>query len=323
MSHSLKTVCLTSLIILLQACQYESNPEQKWVHDEAGLLNASLSKDGSLALVSITNGVAQLINVTTNKVLHRWQHTDSNKGIIASSISTNNKFAITAESNSLALWETKSGKIIGYWDFPTITDIAISANGQHALIGMESNKAYYFDLYHGKIIYTFQHDGFINTVALSNNGQFAITGANDQYAKLWNLKSGTLAQQWRQNFKIFNVALSDDGRYAMSNASLGKTRLWDTKTGDRLSQLPMRYMTVSASKFSPNSQNLLTGRPNQRIDLWDVKTGSLINTWMPKKDLIWGNDAAAIIALAFSSDGQYIFSEASSGIAQKWKITNK
>ncbi|MBV1875591.1 MAG: hypothetical protein KUG50_03095, partial [Cycloclasticus sp.] len=107
------------------------------------------------------------------------------------------------------------------------------------------------------------------------------------------------------------------------NASLGKTRLWDTKTGDRLSQLPMRYMTVSASRFSPNSQKLLTGRPNQRIDLWDVKTGSLINTWMPKKDLIWGNDAAAIIALAFSSDGQYIFSEASSGIAQKWKITNK
>jgi len=323
MSHFLKTICLICLILLLTACQYESKAEQKWIHDEAGLLNASLSKDGSLALVSITNGVAQLINVATNEVLHRWQHTDSNKGIIASSISANNKFAITAESKSLALWETKSGKIIGYWDFPNITDIAISANGHHAIIGMESNKAYYFDLYYGKIIYTFHHDGFINTVALSNNGQFAITGANDQYAKLWNLKTGKLTQQWRQNFKIFNVALSDDGRYAMSNASLGKTRLWDTKTGDRLSQLPMRYMTVSASRFSPNSQNLLTGRPNQRIDLWDVKTGSLINTWMPKKDFIWGNDAAAIIALAFSSDGQYIFSEASSGIAQKWKITNK
>ena len=323
MSPFLKNIYLISLIFLLQACQYQTDVEQQWVHDKAGLLNASLSKDGSLALVSITNGVAQLIEVATNTVLHRWQHTDNNKGIIATAISANNKFAITAESNSLALWEVKSGKIIGYWDFPNITDIAISTNGQHALIGMESNKAYYFDLYYGKIIYSFKHNGFVNTVALSHNGRYAITGANDQYAKLWDLKTGELTQQWRQNFKIFNVALSDDGRYAMSNASLGKTKLWDTETGDKLSQLPMRYMTVSASQFSADSQHLLTGRPNQRIDLWDVKTGSLLNTWMPKKDIIWGNEAAAIIALAFSSDGQYIYSETSSGIAQKWKITNK
>ncbi|MEE4291113.1 MAG: hypothetical protein V2J13_05150 [Cycloclasticus sp.] len=323
MSFFLKKTCLICFFIALSACQYESTPEQTWTHDEAGLLNASLSKDGSLALVSVTNGAAQLINVATNDVLHQWQHTDSNHGIIASAISANNKFAITAESNSLALWETQSGKIIGYWDFPTITDLAISANGQYAVIGMESNKAYYFDLYHGKIIYTFRHDGFINTVALSNNGQYAITGANDQYAKLWNLKTGKLVQQWRQNFKIFNVAISDDGRYAMSNASLGKTRLWDTETGLMLSQLPMRYMTVSASRFSPDAQTLLTGRPNQRIDLWDIKTGDLINTWMPKKDVIWGNSAAAIIALAFTPDGQYIISETSSGLSQKWRLKNK
>jgi len=323
MSAFLKTTVLICCFILLSACQYDSNPEQSWSHDEAGLLHASLSKDGSLALVSITNGSAQLINVASNEVLHQWQHTDRNHGIIASAIAANNKLAITAESNSLALWEVQSGKIIGYWDFPTITDLAISANGQYAVIGMESNKAYYFDLYYGKIVFTFQHDGFINTVALSNNGQYAITGSNDQYAKLWNLTTGALAQQWRQNFKIFNVALSDDGRYAMSNASLGKTRLWDTATGRMLSQLPMRYMTVSASRFSPDSQTLLTGRPNQRIDLWDIKTGDLINTWMPKKDIIWGNEAAAIIALAFTSDGQHIVSEASSGLAQKWRLKNK
>ncbi|OUR87743.1 hypothetical protein A9Q85_04140 [Cycloclasticus sp. 44_32_T64] len=323
MSRLLKSIYLLSIALLLSACQYESVPEQTWEHDKAGLLAASFSKDGSLALVSITGGVAQLIKVVTNKVLHQWQHTDSNDGIIASAISANNQFAITAESNSLALWEIKSGKIIGYWDFPTITDISLSANGRRAVIGMASNKAYYFDLYHGRIIHTFKHDGIINTVALSNNGQYALTGGNDQYAKLWSLETGELTQRWRQNFKIYNVALSDDGRYAMSNASLGKTRLWDTKTGERLSQLPMRYMTVSASVFSPDSQTLLTGRPNQRIDLWDVKTGDLIRTWMPAKDFVWGNDAAAIVALAFSRNGRNIFSEASSGIAQKWTIAKK
>ncbi|MBL4743646.1 MAG: hypothetical protein JKX87_03255 [Cycloclasticus sp.] len=323
MSRLLKGFCLISYLLMLSACQYEHVSEESWAHSDGGLLDASISADGRYALVSVTRGVAELIDLGTNKHLHQWQHTDQNSGIISTAISSNNKFAITAESNSLALWETKNGKIIGYWDFPTITDIAISANGRRALIGMESSRAYYFDLYHGKIIYEFPHDGIINTVALSNNGEYAITGGNDQLAKLWNLKTGELVHQWKQNFKIYNVAISDDGQYAMSNASLGKTRLWNTSTGEMLSQLPMRYMTVSASVFSPDSSSLLTGRPNQRIDLWDVKTGDLLNTWIPKKELAWGNTPAAVFALAFSNDGQYIFNEYSDGNARKWKVSKK
>jgi WD40 repeat protein len=320
MNRFIKFIFFFGLALLLAACQYESISEKTWTHDEAGLFTASMSKDGSLALVSATGGSARLIRIPTNEQLHQWQHTDQNNGIIASAISSNNKYAITAESNTLALWETKSGKIIGYWDFPTITDVTLSSDGQYAIIGMESNKAYYFDLYHGKIIHTFAHDGVINTVALSDNNQYAITGGNDQYAKLWDIKTGELVHQWRQNFKIYKVALSDDGAYAMSNASLGKSKLWDTQSGEMLSQLPMRYMTISTSRFSPDSQTLLTGRPNQRIDLWDVKTGKLLSTWMPPKSFLLSRGTSAIIALAFSSDGKHFFSETSSGIAQQWKI---
>jgi len=321
MKYSLKISLLILTLFLLVACKYESVSEKVWVHDKAGLLTATFSKDAKFALVSASANTARLIKVATNEQIHQWQHTETNNGIIAAAISSNNKFAITAEANSLALWETKSGKIIGYWDFPTITDLALSKDGMRAVIGMESNKAYYFDLYNGKIIHTFEHDGFVNTVAISDNTQYAITGSNDQYAKLWDLKTGKMVQQWKQNFKIYNVAISDDGRYAMSNASLGKARLWDTQSGEMLCQLPMRYMTISASTFSPDGKTLLTGRPNQRIDLWDVKTGTLLNTWLQPKGLSWGNNAAAIIALAFSKDGKFFFSEASSGIAQKWKVS--
>lgn len=309
--------------MVLSACQYESQSDKTWTHDEAGLLTASFSNDGSLALVSATNDAARLIDVETNKTIHQWRHTDNNSGIIKTAISANKKFAITAERNSLAMWEVTSGKIIGYWDFPSITDIAISANGLFAVIGMESDKAYYFDLYNGKIIHTFTHDGFVNTVALSKNNQFVITGGNDQYAKLWIIKTGELVQQWRQNFKIYDVLLSDDGEYAMSNASLGKTKLWSTETGKMISQLPMRYMTVSASAFSADATTLLTGRPNQRIDLWDVKTGTLLNTWLPPQSFLLSRDTFAIIALAFTGDGQSFVSENSRGIAKRWHITKK
>tara|TARA_R110002096_G_scaffold194791_4_gene377161 strand:- start:4644 stop:5615 length:972 start_codon:yes stop_codon:yes gene_type:complete len=308
------------LIVTLAACQSESVPNKTWTHSEQGLFTASLSNDASLALVASTEGPAKLINTLSNKTLHQWQHTDVNDGIIATAISANKKFAITAEKNSLALWQINNGKIIGLWDFPNITDLAISFDGKRALIAMEDNQAYYFDLYHGKIIHTFNHAGVVNSVALSNNGQFALTGGNDHQAKLWSLKTGELAQQWTHSFKIYKVALSEDGKYAMSNASLGKTRLWDTQTGDQLSELPMRYMTVTAGTFSPDGNSLLTGRPNQRIDLWDVKSGQLLHTWSVKKHLLWRPKTAAIIALSFAKDGQYFLSESSAGTANQWNV---
>jgi len=323
----MKWLLKSSVIILascyLLACQSEKVSDKTWTHDEKGLFTASFSNDATYALVAATGGPARLIDVASNQVKHQWQHTDSNEGIVASAVSANNKFALTAEIGSLALWEINSGKIIGYWDFPRITDLALSTDGTHAVIGMENNQAYYFDLYYGKIIHTFEHDGIINTVALSANNQYAITGGNQHQAKLWDLKTGELKQQWSHTFKIYKVALSDDGAYAMSNASLGKSRVWDTQSGQMLSQLPMRYMTVSAASFSPNGKKLLTGRPNQRIDLWDVKTGDLLNTWQPKKRNVWRPDTAAIIALAFSADGRFFFSETSAGIAQRWRIKTK
>ncbi|MEW5008309.1 hypothetical protein A9Q80_00605 [Cycloclasticus sp. 46_83_sub15_T18] len=317
-------LCYTLLICLqLAACGDSEKASKTWVHDEKGLFTASFSSDAKYALVAATGGPARLIDVASNKTKQQWQHTDSNDGIIASALSANNQFALTAERASLALWEIDSGKIIGYWDFPRISDLAISADGSHAIIGMENNQAYYFDLYYGKIVHTFEHDGSINSVALSANGQYAMTGGNEHQAKLWDLTSGELKQQWSHTFKIYQVALSANGAYAMSNASLGKSRIWNTKTGKMISQLPMRYMTVSAASFSPDSKTLLTGRPNQRIDLWSVKTGELLHTWLPKKRSVWRPDTAAIIALAFAADGRSFFSETSSGIAQQWRLSTK
>lgn len=314
----LKHLSITLSLLILLGCQSGVPAEKTWTHDERGLFTAALSKNGKYALVAAIGHSAKLINVATNTVQHEWKHTDNNDGITSAAISGNNKYAITAEPNSLALWETGSGKIIGYWDFPTITDLAIDEKGRYALIGMESNKAYYFDLFFGKIIHTFKHEDAINSVSLSKDGEFAMTGGLAHKAKLWSLKTGELVHEWSHTFKIYNVALSDDGNYAMSNASLGKTRIWDTRSGKMLSQLPMRYMTVSASVFSPSSTRLLTGRPNQRIDIWDVKTGELLQTSTPERRNFWRPDAAAIIALAFSQDGRSFFSETSSGIAQKW-----
>jgi len=304
----------------LAGCQWTNSPETSWTHDETGVFSAAFSNHGQYVIVAPTKGPAKFIEVANNRVIHQWQHSDQNDGIIAAAIADNLRYAITAEKNSLALWRIKDGKALGFWDFPAITDLAISASGAFAMIGMENGKAYYFDLFNGRIVYTFKHEGRINSVALARSKALAMTGGSAHLAKLWDLRTGRLIRQWDHPFKVYKVLLSDDGSLAMTNASMNKTRLWNTQTGALLGELDMRFMTVSAGRFSADNRYLATGRPNYQVDLWDLQSITLKKRWAPDKKFFWRPDSAAIIGLAFEADGRSLVSEASNGQAHRWRI---
>lgn len=308
------------LAALLCGCQPMDSAEQTWIHDETGLFSAAFSANGQYEIVAPTKGPARFIDVANNRVLYQWQHTDQNDGVVAAAIADNLRYAVTAETHSLALWRIKDGKIIGYWDFPAITDLAITGNGKYALVGLEDNKAYFFDLFKGRIIYTFQHTGRVNTVALAKRAPLAMTGGSGHKAKLWDLNSGRMLREWDHPFKVYKVLLSEDGSLALTNASMNKARIWNTSDGQLLNTLPMRYITVTSGAFSPDNRLLATGRPNYRVDLWDVKTSKRVHMWTPKKKHFWRPDSAAIIDLAFETGGKTIVSEASNGIAHRWRV---
>lgn len=308
------------LLIALSGCQLEDQAEKSWTHHDTGLFTAAFSHHGRYAIVAPIHGPAQFIDIANDKVIYQWQHTDQNDGIVAAAIADNLSHAITAESKSLALWRIRDGKIIGYWDFPAITDLAISPDGKKALIGLEDNKAYYFDLMKSRILYTFEHAGRVNSVALARNAPLAITGGSDHLAKVWDLRTGKMLRSWDHPFKLHSVRLSDDGSLTMTNASMNKTRIWSTASGELLHILPIRYMTVTAATFASNNQLLATGRPNYRVEVWDLKTGQLVQMWAPPKKHYWRPDSATIVDLAFEVGEKTIISEASNGLAHRWRI---
>jgi WD40 repeat protein len=155
---------------------------------------------------------------------------------------------------------------------------------------------------------------------MARQAPVAITGSSDHLAKLWDLNSGKMLRSWDHPFKVYKVTLSDDGALTMTNASMNKTRIWDTASGALLHILPMRYMTVTAAAFTQDKQYLATGRPNYRVDLWDLKTGELKRMWSPEKKHFWRPDSAAVIDLTFEAGEKTILSEASNGIAHRWRI---
>ncbi len=320
--HFISFILFLLVGLSLGGCNSGTKAEKIWTPETDGVLSASVSNTGRYVLLGTDSGKANLWDLEKKKsLLHSWQHQEESEtsGIIAVDLSHNDKYALTAEENSLAWWRVRDGKILGYWKIENIKSITISKDGQNAVIGFR-DYAQYFSLKRSKTIFEFDHPDFVKTVALSEDGRFAITGSDNAEAKLWSLKNGKLLHTWKYKTKLSTVGLSPNGKYAMTNAVLGETRIWKTKDGKLLHKFAPKRVTISSVAFNSSGKKLVTGKVSQRVDLWSMKTAKQIKTWAPKKSDNWRPSSANIIEIGFTNKDKRIISVTSNGIVQCWKI---
>ena len=313
-------VFFTASLFSLTGCDSGPKSTKTWQPESEGVISAAVSNTGNFALIGTATGKANLWDLSKKKaLLHSWQHQEGDAGgIIAVALSDDDKYALTAETGSLAWWDVKSGKILGFWRIENIKSIAISNDGKSALIGVRDH-AQYLSLSRSKPIYNLGHPDFVKAVALSADGRFALTGADNAEARLWSLKDGKLLHTWKYKTKLFSVALSPNGEYAMTNAVLAETKIWKTKSGKLSKTLPPKRVTIASADFSSNNKKLITGKVSQGISLWSVKSGQQTKNWLPKKASDWRPSAANIIALRFTNKDKNLISITSNGIIQRWK----
>ena len=62
------------------------------------------------------------------KVLYSVQHEEGSEGgIVSAAFSASGEVMVTVEQNSIARWAVDSGRLTGYWSWPKLTDVAVSA----------------------------------------------------------------------------------------------------------------------------------------------------------------------------------------------------
>lgn len=281
-----------------------------------GLFSADLTDH--YALFGRTSGPAELWQLKPRALLHSWKHLEDESSFVKTAISGNERYAVTAQRDSIAWWRIADGALLNVWSLPGISSVSLSHDGQFALIGLP-DKAIYFALNFGRTLYAFAHDKAVVATALSKNGPYALTGSEDNTAKLWSLSDGSLEHSWPHSNKLSTVALSDDGHYALTNAALGQTHIWKTGTGKLHKDIGPKLLTLSAARFSRDGRYLVTGRTSQRIDLWRISTGKLEKHWRPKKEDTWRPSAATILSLSFTDNESKIWSIAANGYLQRWK----
>ncbi len=311
-----------AIALSLVACSENKQALDTWVHAETGSYGAAISPNGKYLMTGAIGGYGRLWDLLNNKVLFSLQHDEnSDGGMIGGAFSARGDVLVTIEQNSIARWSTKTGRLSGYWAWPKLTDVDISADGRYALIGSKDKQAVYFDMVEGKMRYVFPHHEKVTSVSLSKDGRFALTGADDWHASLWDLSDGKHLWSKNMKYKIALVELSDDGKLALANAYIGDAHIYTTAgKGELVSRLDEVRMTLVSADFSSNNSILATGRAAKSIDIWEVNSGARKESWLPKVKQKVQPDSATILDLKLDTNAKTLISESSTGIGQRWAL---
>ena len=323
-------IYITCFLVCLSGCS--TPPDKSTEYDKRGLYAAELSDDGDLAIISSVDKSAELWDYHKAKRLYIWQHNSNLEGDLAHvNISNNSKIAISASNKNIAVWDTKSGKSIGFWkldDF--ITNIKLSETGQYALISYATKKIHILDLLKGYTVFEANHSAYIETVDLSFDNSFAVVGCDDNTVTVWDIKKNERKHLLRTKTKPRFVKISPNNKYIVISTPFRPVDLYDLQSGKlehELTQTP-KYLSVlsrpiihiSSARFSDNEEYLLAGAPPRNLYIWDLKDGRLIDKITIAKKEVWKPTSAIVYATAFSENNKYVYAIASNGNGYTWSL---
>lgn len=307
----IRILVATLSLLLISACDSVPAPEQSTEVANKGILSGAISQDGQYALVGAIFEGGSLWRLTDNERLYDWNHQAGERSTIHSAaFSANGRWAATATTHTIVLWDLTSGQAARFWNAPAeVLDMALTPDADYALLGLVDGTAVLFDIKRGGVRRTLRHENRVRKVALTADGRTAITGSEDYTAVVWDLEKGEPLHTFSHEEEVQMVAIAEDGSRAMSAAKYDKAVIWDLRTGKALGNIPLsgsltkRGMRFTAAHFSSDARQLLTGRPDQTVQLWNLATLEQAGIWrLPKRDTLQPT-GAAVLAVGFSTRG--------------------
>ncbi len=172
------------------------------------------------------------------------------------------------------------------------TNVFFTSDNQH-LITSGADGGVLWEIDSGKQLYTFPGDMNIYNagraeVSLGTN--YLVTLDSTSHS-VWDTRSGKLVHKWTVNSGnwIGPAIISPDDHLLVTNANK-MLSVWDTKRFVRLYILDPRRM-ARGWEFSPNSRYLVVfsfsaGPDGRDINLWDLKTGKLLQSFPEQEESV-------------------------------------
>lgn len=301
----MKTNLIIVLTSLLVACSSSNSPTQQWEVAVRGVYSACLAADGNHALVGSIHHGGSYWQVNPAERVYDWNHqAETLTGVLSCALSDNDRYASTAEHRKIVLWNAQTGEAFWLWEAPAnIKDMALSNDGQFALLGLDNYQAVLFDIQNGGVKSRLAHEGVVQTVSMSRDRQWAMTGGGDSNVKVWDLRTGKNVYSWQLNNQIKVVALTQNGQLGFAASHRDDSVLWDLSNGNELARLPQHNGYYQSARFNQDATQLLTGSSSGQVILWDVASAQKLKSWQLSPRSGWVNKATQVLDVAFAPKG--------------------
>ncbi len=254
----------------------------------------------------------KVIDPSLCEIVLQTEHTDC---ICSIAFSPDGEYIASGGSNTIRLWQTKTGKQIKIFEghIGYVNSIAFSPDGRYIASGGDDRTIRLWGGETGKQIRVFKgHTSKVNSVAFipDADGKYIASGG-DSTVQLWETETGKQIRTFGGHLGYVNsVTFSPDGRYITSGSDDRTIRLWKIESGK---QVRVFKGDVSSVAFSPDGKYIVSGSW-KTVQLWETETGKQIQTF--------GGHTGYVNSVAFSPDGIYIVSGGSDKTIRLLEIGN-
>jgi guanine nucleotide-binding protein subunit beta-2-like 1 protein len=247
-------------------------------------------------------------------------------------ISSDGQFALSASwDKTLRLWDLNTGlttrRFVGHTK--DVLSVSFSPDNRQIVSGSRDKTIKVWNTL-GECKVKFEtfgqsdnHTDWVSQVRFSPNpaNPVIVSAGWDKLVKVWDISKGKLkTNHYGHTGFINNVTISPDGSLCASGGKDGITMLWDLNDGKHLYSLEAGG-TINALCFSPN-RYWLCAATGSGIKIWDLESKSVVDELVPEfADVKSKGQAPECISLAWSADGQTLFSGYTDNIIRVWQVT--
>ncbi len=291
----------------------------EWDSDEFGIAyRLVFSPDGARLAVEYGYSEVVLFDALSGK---RVDGLPSLQGSISAFSPDNARLASTDET-WIDVWDLATGEKLHTLQghTTTIRGIAYSPDGRWLASGSEDRNVILWNAATGKTEFILTgHHAPVTCLAFAPDGRSLLSADASGALKFWHVATGQpLCDLEQQPHGYFRIAFSPDGRRLAWKLYGNGFGILDLMNSDKsLAPVPQRVLRghtapVEQMRLSPDGKTIASGSNDGTIKLWDMASGSLLNTLR--------HPGGGTPSVAFHPDGKRLASGGWDGTVRIWDL---